>query len=204
MGRTTWSTFSRHKGVSLHFVTHQRPQFDVYFPDKGVAMRAIALPRWRQSFRDWVVEPWEPQAATVQGGVHGPRAVLLRLQLQHMRRGWRVRTVAWSPYLPYFVPLLILLTGMIINPVGCVALHHLVWYLLLYVSIYIPCIVVSSGGSRGRRRCTPPDGSDYCCLQGQLCGLCLWFWLKRKMRMILRIKMMLQRWRCKNDVAKMT
>ena len=44
MGRTTWSTFSRHKGVSLHFVTHQRPQFDVYFPDKGVAMRAIALP----------------------------------------------------------------------------------------------------------------------------------------------------------------
>ena len=36
----------------------------------------------------------------------------------------------------------------------------------------------------------------YCCLQGQLCGLCLWFWPKRKMRMILRIKMTL-----KNDVA---
>ena len=41
-----------------------------------------------------------------------------------------------------------------------------------------------------------------CCLQG-LCGLCLWFWPKRKMRMILRIKMMLQKWRRKNGVAKM-
>ena len=33
------------------------------------------------------------------------------------------------------------------------------------------------------------------CLQGQLCGLCLWFWLKRKMRMILWIKITLQKWR---------
>ena len=39
----------------------------------------------------------------------------------------------------------------------------------------------------------------HCCLQGQLCGLCLWFWPKRKMRMILRIKITLQ-----NDAAKMT
>ena len=44
----------------------------------------------------------------------------------------------------------------------------------------------------------------YCCLQGQPCGLCLWFWPKRKMRMILWIKMTLQKWCCKNDVAKMT
>ena len=36
-----------------------------------------------------------------------------------------------------------------------------------------------------------------CCLQGQLCGLCLWIWPKRKMRMILRIKTTLQKWRCK-------
>ena len=43
--------------------------------------------------------------------------------------------------------------------------------------------------------------SHYCCLQGQLCGLCLWFWQKRKMRVILRIKMTLQKWRCKNDIA---
>ena len=41
-----------------------------------------------------------------------------------------------------------------------------------------------------------------CYLQGQLCGLCLSFWPKRKMRMILRIKMTLQKWRkCHHDVA---
>ena len=43
-----------------------------------------------------------------------------------------------------------------------------------------------------------------CCLQGQLYGLCLWFWPKRKMRMILRIKITLQKWCCKNDASKMT
>ena len=43
-----------------------------------------------------------------------------------------------------------------------------------------------------------------CCLQGQLCGLFLWFWPKRKKGMILRIKMTLQEWCCKNDAAKMT
>ena len=31
-----------------------------------------------------------------------------------------------------------------------------------------------------------------------------WFWPKRKMRIILRIKITLQKWNCKNDVAKMT
>ena len=40
-------------------------------------------------------------------------------------------------------------------------------------------------------------GGPYCCLQGQLCGLCLWFWPKQKMRMILWIKITLQKWRCK-------
>ena len=51
----------------------------------------------------------------------------------------------------------------------------------------------------------PPLKSSlhYCCLQGQLCGLCLWFWPKQKMRMILRIKITLQTWRSKNDAAKM-
>ena len=43
-----------------------------------------------------------------------------------------------------------------------------------------------------------------CCLQGQLCGLCLWFWPKRKMRMILWIKITLQKWRYKSDAAKLT
>ena len=43
-----------------------------------------------------------------------------------------------------------------------------------------------------------------CSLQGQLCGLWLWIWPKQKMRMILQIKMTLQKWRCKNDAAKMT
>ena len=36
-------------------------------------------------------------------------------------------------------------------------------------------------------------GLSYCCLQGQLCGLCLWFLPKQKMRMVLRIKMTLQK-----------
>ena len=43
-----------------------------------------------------------------------------------------------------------------------------------------------------------------CCMQRQLFGLCLWLWPKRKMRMILWIKMTLQKLCCKNDVAKMT
>ena len=43
-----------------------------------------------------------------------------------------------------------------------------------------------------------------CCLQGQLCGLCLWFWPKRKMRIILWIKITLQNLCCRNDAAKMT
>ena len=55
-------------------------------------------------------------------------------------------------------------------------------------------IVCVGGPSTERHSCW--------CLQGQLCGLCLWFWLKWKMRMILQIKMMLQKWRCKNDIAK--
>ena len=38
----------------------------------------------------------------------------------------------------------------------------------------------------------------HCSLQGQLC---LWFWPKRKLRMILRIKITLQKRCCKNGVA---
>ena len=41
-----------------------------------------------------------------------------------------------------------------------------------------------------------------CCLQGQLCGLCVWFWPSGKMRMILRIIMMLQKWHCKMTLQK--
>ena len=41
-----------------------------------------------------------------------------------------------------------------------------------------------------------------CCVQGQLCGLCLWFWLKRKMRMILWIKITLQKWCWKMTLQK--
>ena len=52
--------------------------------------------------------------------------------------------------------------------------------------------------------CLRCNRAFHCCLQGQLCGLCLWVWPSGKMRMILRIKMTLQKWHCKNEAAKMT